>query len=229
MPGWRIRAAGRSGLGLRIRGEASSTPEREPSWMGGPARHAHTVEAMVTVRPARTARRPAVPPRPVVAAGLEPGPVPGRADPGAARRRSSCWSLSSLARPTTRLWPFCAPSSRVPRGAAAHRDPPPPAAGHRRGGDTGAAGHTRPAEPTGDRRGGPRAATWRQLGYHLLAAPALAVAAIVAFGVWLAGILFALVYAYAWTLPAGSLLHRGQSAPLPGHLPPFSTSRWTST
>jgi signal transduction histidine kinase len=30
------------------------------------------------------------------------------------------------------------------------------------------------------------------------------------------------VYAYAWTLPAGSLLQRGQSSPLPGHLPPFS-------
>ncbi len=65
-------------------------------------------------------------------------------------------------------------------------------------------------------------ATWRQLGYHLLAAPALAVAAIIAFGMWLAGILYALVYAYAWTLPAGSLLQRGQSEPLPGHLPPFS-------
>ena len=65
-------------------------------------------------------------------------------------------------------------------------------------------------------------ATWRQLGYHLLAAPALAVAAIVAFGMWLAGILYALVYAYAWTLPAGSLLQRGRSSPLPGHLPPLS-------
>ena len=63
-------------------------------------------------------------------------------------------------------------------------------------------------------------ATWRQLGYHLLAAPALAAAAIVAVGMWLAGVLYTLVYAYAWTLPAGSLLQRGQSAPLPGHLPP---------
>ena len=65
-------------------------------------------------------------------------------------------------------------------------------------------------------------ATWRQLGYHLLAAPALAAAAIAAFGVWLAGVLYTLVYAYAWTRPAGSLLRRGQSSPLPGHLPPFS-------
>ena len=65
-------------------------------------------------------------------------------------------------------------------------------------------------------------ATWRQLGYHLLAAPALAAGAITVIGVWLAGVLYTLTYAYAWTLPAGSLLQRGQSAPLPGHLPPFS-------
>ena len=31
-----------------------------------------------------------------------------------------------------------------------------------------------------------------------------------------------MVYAYAWTLPAGSLLRRGQSSPPPGHLPPVS-------
>jgi signal transduction histidine kinase len=65
-------------------------------------------------------------------------------------------------------------------------------------------------------------ATWRQLGYHLLAGPALAAAAITVIGMWLAGVLYTLVYAYAWTLPARSLLRRGQSAPLPGHLPPFS-------
>ena len=65
-------------------------------------------------------------------------------------------------------------------------------------------------------------ATWRQLGYHLLAAPALAVAAVTVVGVWLAGVLYTLVYAYAWTLPAGSLLRRGESSPPPGHLPPVS-------
>ena len=65
-------------------------------------------------------------------------------------------------------------------------------------------------------------ATWRQLAYHLLAAPALAAGAIAVIGVWLAGVLYTLAYAYAWMLPAGSLLRRGQSAPLPGHLPPFS-------
>ena len=56
-------------------------------------------------------------------------------------------------------------------------------------------------------------ATWRQLGYHLLAAPALAVAAIAAVGVWLAGILYTLVYAYASLLPQQNLLFRGRSRP----------------
>ena len=65
-------------------------------------------------------------------------------------------------------------------------------------------------------------ATWRQLGYHLLAGPALAVAAITAVCVWLAGILYTLVYVYAWTLPTGSLLQRGQLSSPPGHLPPVS-------
>jgi len=58
-------------------------------------------------------------------------------------------------------------------------------------------------------------ATWRQLGYHLLAGPALAVAAIAVFWVWLAGVLYALLYAYAWTRPAGSLLQRDQADPPP--------------
>jgi signal transduction histidine kinase len=64
--------------------------------------------------------------------------------------------------------------------------------------------------------------TWRQLGYHFLAAPALAAAALVAFGVWLAGLLYTLVYAYAWTFSSQSLLGRGQSSGPPGHLPPMS-------
>ncbi len=61
-------------------------------------------------------------------------------------------------------------------------------------------------------------ATWRQLGYHLLAGPALAVAAVTVVGVWLAGLLFTLVYAYARALPVGNLLRRGRSSPPPGHL-----------
>ncbi len=61
-------------------------------------------------------------------------------------------------------------------------------------------------------------ATWRQLGYHLLAGQVVAVAAVAAFVVWLAGILFTFVYVYAWTLHPGSLLGRGQSWPPSGHL-----------
>jgi signal transduction histidine kinase len=60
-------------------------------------------------------------------------------------------------------------------------------------------------------------ATWRQLAYHLAAGPALAAAAAAAVGLWLAGILYTLVYAYAWTLPAEGLLRRGQSAWLPSN------------
>ena len=61
-------------------------------------------------------------------------------------------------------------------------------------------------------------ATWRQLGYHLLAAPALAAGAVAAVAMWLAGLLFTLVYVYAWSLgPDGALLARGQSSP-PDHL-----------
>ncbi|HYY18288.1 MAG TPA: histidine kinase [Streptosporangiaceae bacterium] len=64
--------------------------------------------------------------------------------------------------------------------------------------------------------------TWRQAGYHFLAAPALAVAAATAFAMWLAGVLYALVYAYAWTLPGWALLARGQSEGPSGHLAPIS-------
>jgi signal transduction histidine kinase len=53
-------------------------------------------------------------------------------------------------------------------------------------------------------------ATRRQLGYHLLAGPALAVAEVTVLGVWLAGVLYSLVYFYAWALPHSGLLWRGQ-------------------
>jgi signal transduction histidine kinase len=62
-------------------------------------------------------------------------------------------------------------------------------------------------------------AAWRQLRYHLLAAPLLATAAAAAFGTWLAGILYTLVYAYAWALPADSMLRRGTSPSPAGNLP----------
>ena len=44
-------------------------------------------------------------------------------------------------------------------------------------------------------------ATWRQAGYHFLAAPALAGAAIAAVALWLAGIGYALAYVYGRALP----------------------------
>jgi len=65
--------------------------------------------------------------------------------------------------------------------------------------------------------------TWRQLGYHFLAAPALAVAALAAFGAWLAGLLYTLVYAYAWTLYPQNRLARGQSPGSAGHLAPMNS------
>jgi signal transduction histidine kinase len=52
-------------------------------------------------------------------------------------------------------------------------------------------------------------ATWRQLAYHLLVGPALAVAAIFAFAMWLTGVLFTLVYVYSSQLQSGSFLFQG--------------------
>jgi signal transduction histidine kinase len=53
--------------------------------------------------------------------------------------------------------------------------------------------------------------TWRQLGYHLLAGPAIAIAAIAALVCWLAGLMLTLVYAYALALPRSSPLHHDVS------------------
>jgi signal transduction histidine kinase len=61
-------------------------------------------------------------------------------------------------------------------------------------------------------------ATWRQLGYHLVAGPVLAAAAAVAVAAWLAGVAGTLVYAYAWTLAGHSLLARDQSSPPNGYI-----------
>jgi signal transduction histidine kinase len=46
-------------------------------------------------------------------------------------------------------------------------------------------------------------ATWRQVGYHLVVAPALAVAAAAAVGTWIAALLCALEYLWGWALPPG--------------------------
>jgi signal transduction histidine kinase len=51
-------------------------------------------------------------------------------------------------------------------------------------------------------------ATWRQAGYHFLAAPALAGAAIAAVALWLAGVVYTLVYLYARALPPEGMLRR---------------------
>jgi len=56
-------------------------------------------------------------------------------------------------------------------------------------------------------------ATWRQLGYHLVAAPVLAAAAAAAVAAWLAGLAAAGVYIFAWGLMPGTLLVRGTSWP----------------
>jgi signal transduction histidine kinase len=63
-------------------------------------------------------------------------------------------------------------------------------------------------------------AAWWQVCYHLLAAPALAGAAMVAIGTWLASVIYLFVYAYGWGLSAGSMLHRGlYPDPSATHLP----------
>ena len=54
-------------------------------------------------------------------------------------------------------------------------------------------------------------ATWRQFGYHALAAPALGMAALAALGVWLAGVFFTLAYVYAAALPHGNFFRDGQT------------------
>jgi signal transduction histidine kinase len=64
--------------------------------------------------------------------------------------------------------------------------------------------------------------TWRQLGYHLLAAPAIAVAAIAALGCWLAGLSLTLVYAYASALPQSSPLHHNMSGAVSFLRPPLT-------
>ena len=52
-------------------------------------------------------------------------------------------------------------------------------------------------------------AFWRQLSYHLLVAPALAVAALAAMGMWLAGLLYTLSLGYARWLGSETMLARG--------------------
>jgi signal transduction histidine kinase len=63
-------------------------------------------------------------------------------------------------------------------------------------------------------------AGWRQVSYHVLAAPALAGAAIAAVGCWLAGVSLTLLYSYARALPPTTWPRRGLYAdPSSSHLP----------
>jgi signal transduction histidine kinase len=62
-------------------------------------------------------------------------------------------------------------------------------------------------------------ATWQQAGYHLIAGPALAAAAMLAFLLWFGGAAYTLLYAYAWTASPGSLLQRGQLGRTAGAVP----------
>jgi signal transduction histidine kinase len=118
-----------------------------------------------------------------------------------------------------RLWPL-APVSlivvflAVPAFAALHRyrlraagvDIPPPPAIERR------------LSPAGIAAAARSPVTWRQLGYHLVAAPLLAAGAAAAVAAWLAGVAGTLVYAYAWTLAGHSLLALDQSSPPNGFI-----------
>ena len=55
-------------------------------------------------------------------------------------------------------------------------------------------------------------ATWRQLCYHVLAAPALGAASVLALLAWLGGVMLAFVYAYAELLGPGNSLHHATYA-----------------
>ncbi len=81
--------------------------------------------------------------------------------------------------------------------------PPPPAIEHR-------------LRPAGIAAAARSPATWRQLGYHLVAAPVAAAASAVVVAAWLAGVVGTLLYAYAWTLHG--LLARDQSSPPNGYI-----------
>ena len=144
-----------------------------------------------------------------------------------------CWSRSSSATgpgtgrcrsghcPCAAAAPAVAAAGggRVPGGAGADADAASPDAGHGRGGDTAAAGHTRRLTVRGIAAAARCRATWRQLGYHLVAGPALAAARHRRVGVWLAGVLYTLVYAYAWALPTAEPALARPVAGRPGQPP----------
>jgi signal transduction histidine kinase len=61
--------------------------------------------------------------------------------------------------------------------------------------------------------------TWRQVVYHLLAAPALAGLAIAAFGMWLAGVIFTFIILFAGLTPPDGAYRRGLHPVAGEHLP----------
>lgn len=58
-------------------------------------------------------------------------------------------------------------------------------------------------------------ATWRQFGYHVIAAPLLAGAALAAIAIWLTSLVLALEYLWTWSLPPGTFF-RQATYPLGG-------------
>jgi hypothetical protein len=103
------------------------------------------------------------PPRPVVAAGLAPGPLPGRRNPGAGGRAAPRSGLGRQSLPSAGsagagdMGEAVAASAPRPglgvhRAAAAHPDAPAPAPHHGRGADTAPAGDREPLDHSGHRR-----------------------------------------------------------------------------
>jgi signal transduction histidine kinase len=60
--------------------------------------------------------------------------------------------------------------------------------------------------------------TWRKLAYHVLAGPLIAVAGLVAIGVWLAGLVYATVYLYGGLLRDDSMIRRATHPHGPANL-----------
>jgi signal transduction histidine kinase len=54
-------------------------------------------------------------------------------------------------------------------------------------------------------------AYWRQVAYHVIVAPILGLAGLAAFAAWLAGLVYSLVYVYAWTRLPGSFINSEQT------------------
>jgi signal transduction histidine kinase len=62
-------------------------------------------------------------------------------------------------------------------------------------------------------------ATWRQVVYHLVIGPAVALAAGATLIFWLGGLAYAAVYLYGWGLPEASLIRRATFPRGPAYLP----------